>query len=185
MTKILGVTSDGKVFPITIDADGHLQIDNLNLGLLASDLNIDANKDLQVDVASITAGNNLIGRVDARDGDKIWAFGKVIGQNLGLASIPSVDYNATGAVVPPGWVYRVTLLTFYYAGALTPFCFVYPLGTPHTCIPFKQDPMVDDEWYPVVTDIILEAGDYLVGRIEEAAINDTFYFRYGGYGFQV
>jgi len=185
MTKLLGRTAAGKIVPVTVDDDGHLQIDGLSGFLLASDLNLDGSKDLQVDVKSITAGSNLIGRVDAREGDKIFSYHDQLFEKIFTLDAILGTNSLLGSVVPAGEIWNVTQVSFWNNSGSGNYAFVKAIFGADTLYVYSVPTYVIYIPQASPCDIYLKEGDKMSCDILNCSVGDDIYFTYAGYKMQI
>ncbi len=129
----------------------------------------------------VGAGSNLIGRVDARDGDKIWSFKETIAHNLSDTSLTAGENNLQTPAVPAGEVHVITTASIYYSGttpnnlriqAIVDGVYVYLL--------FENSPTVQ-VFYPVLGQVYIAEGDKIQFQVFGATVGDDLLGRCAGY----
>ena len=157
--KIFGRTADGKIVPVMVNADGKVQ----------------------VEIPSILAGNNLIGRVDARDGDKIFSF-------KGILEEEDINFSATAgsnfihmSICPAGELWIVnTAVALNNTNTLTRVLIIASgvAGSLAIAQAFAVTATHNTMWSGQV---ILQEGDHMVYTYDGCTLNDDLYSRYAGY----
>jgi len=156
--KLLAQTADGEVYPVTIDADGHLQ----------------------VDVLSISAGDNLIGRVDARDGDKIWSYHDITEKEISDTNLAAGTNYLSGDVVPAGEIWHITSVGMYYAGTVPTEMRVYKSGVAYETMILQEFTIVSGKWYISTANLYFQEDTFVKMKISGATATDNAYLRYHG-----
>lgn len=160
---ILARTSDKKIIPVTVDDDGHLQVDLL----------------------AITAGDNLIGRVDARDGDKIWSFAGIVDEAVTDLDLSTGLNTLNGTPVPPGEIWCITLLNFQQVGTSPSDVSLQfrNLAGGITYIVILTPPSYKHYSYPMTT--YMYEGNYVRAYIQGATAGADAYLKYCGWKMQI
>lgn len=162
MGQIFGITTEKKIIPVTVDDNGYLQID----------------------LQTITAGTNLIGRVDARNGDKIISFEDNFRVSVSDTSLAAGNPQLDGTPCPDGEVQVVTTIGYMHSGSGTILrldALIKASG-----VPFKTNASVTSgRWEGETVNIWLKPDDFIRLNIIGATLNDDAYLRYSGYKFQI
>lgn len=161
--RLFGLTAGGKLIPLTVDDDGHLQIDTL----------------------SISAGTNLIGRVDARDGDKIWSFTGQVFEQVFTNDATAGTNILIGADVPAGEVWVVEAHSYYNKNTISTAVIIHAriagilMTLKYSVNPPKNIPITFQ------TKIIMVEGDNFAVYFYGCSVGDDLRYWYNGYKMQI
>lgn len=163
MSKIFGQTAGDEVIVVRVDDDGHLQVDTL----------------------SIAAGSNLIGRVDARDGDKIWSFGGIVEEEVENTDLDDGNNFITGSIIPSGEIWVIARCSFLTDSASATRIQMYASGVAVAQYLFDEMYNNDGLWRVAKGPIYMQENDYFRARIFNATAGDEGLLRYSGYKMQI
>lgn len=150
----------------------------LGAKLETADLNLDATKDLQVDVKTAPTITVIPG-----SSEKLIGYGGLIGENLSDTSLDAGTNSLIGTAVPAGEVHVVTQVAVLYTGTVPTKVLIAPVGTPGTPVYLEQWSPASGQWYYSSINVLLQEGDYIGCTVTGATAGDDLFFRYSGYKF--
>jgi len=147
----------------------------LQAKLETADLNLDVEKDLQVDVKTMPTVT-----VQAAGGDKIFSFESIVEQALQNLDLAAGTNALTGTAVPAGKVWMITHAAADYVGTAPTDLRIVVTGLATSLyLKFEVDP-VPGRWYMWSGNVYLQAGDAMSCTVTGATAGDDLYFRYAG-----
>lgn len=162
-----------------VDTTGRLLIavDAFNAALPAGTNNIG-----DVDVLTIAAGTNLIGRMDARSGDKLASFKAVYAEAILKLSTPAAGATLTGSTVPASTIRHITSAVAYNANTNPAAIeiFVNYSGISSHYLARAVLPGINGQAV-FNGHVILRAGDNPFAIFGAGALNDDTHFRLCGW----
>ncbi len=194
---IYGVDSAGNPVKILVDTDGHLQVDTLSSALPTgaatsakqddiltelqekletADLNLDADKDVQVDVKTMPTVTVIPG-----SGEKLFGFSGIVSEEKSNTNLSAGNNALYGSSVPAGEVWVIKQVTLRYVGT-SPTRIYAHLSVGGVAVELLDvESPVSGARNPAAVDVLLEEGDKVIARVEGATAGDDFYLRYCGY----
>jgi len=147
----------------------------LGAKLETADLNLDATKDLQVDVKTVPTTTVL-----SQGGDKIFAFESIVEEAVLDSALAAGTNTLNGTAVPTGKVWQVTQAGVQYVGTAPTRLEIRAFGLATALEVLDQATPLASHWYVWSGTIYLQAGDYMMARVETATATDDLYLRYAG-----
>lgn len=161
--KLYGKTAGDVLIPLTVDADGHLQID----------------------LKTITAGNNLIGRVDARDGDKIFSIDEAIKLYKIEIDIAGGAENFDTPTVPAGYIYVINSISWVYTGTIPARVVIYVIIAGSGFVAQDQKSGTSQQYEQIYGTFYLGEGDKIRMSVISGTLDDLIELTGIGYSMKI